>query len=168
MFTRYQCSSFLSLPACEPLKQNDKFNHWPLALSNLQWYQRPTAGAQDKCRASCWPLHCVSEPHGESSFLCYARWSCMQAPPQLWGLNGVETLSDCCIRDWKHRREATFSNRKLEVALREKKRREQCLHLVPDNGPVIKITGRAGWPSGAWMNDHYVHKGNRLSLCACV
>lgn len=83
-------------------------------------------------------------------------------PPRLRAFNGVQTLSD----RWEHLMEATSSNRKQEASLWEKIKREQCRLHVPDNGHIIKITGWASWPFGAWMSDRYV--GCRMCLCGRV
>ncbi len=70
----------------------------------------------------------------------------MQDPPHLCTFNGVQTLSDCLLRDWEHLIEGTSSNRKQEALLWEKKKREKCLLHAPDNWAIIKITVRASWP----------------------
>lgn len=122
--------------------------------------KRPKAGAQNECSFLVTPALCLRSTLGFSSDCKVV----LHAGPSA-SFNGVETLSDCWLREWEHLIEAASSNRKQEASLWEKKKREQCLLHIPDKGPIIKITGRVSWPLGAWMNDHYMHDGGKLSLC---
>lgn len=140
----------------EQLKQNKAFNLWPSAFcQRISHRKSQEPGAKDGVDCQI-----VSEPYRKSSFLLCVRWFCVQDPPHLW----AKTFSNCCWRDLEHLLEATSSNRKFEAVLWEKKKREQCLLLMPNNGTIIKISGRASCPLRAWMNDHYVHDGGRLSV----
>ena len=118
-------------------------------ISDLCVFQ--TLGSQkqmDKLRASCWPRLCAQRAHRNFLFLLHAGWPCMRDPPRFWAFNGVETLSEGWLRDWEHLIEGTSPNRKKEASLLGKKKREQCLLHVPDNGAIIMITVRASWPFG--------------------
>lgn len=161
------------LQSCSP--DPDEFGMSSLTanlISDLCVFQ--TLGYQkqmDKLRASCWPRLCAQGTHRNSPFLLYAGWSCMRDPPRLWAFNGVETLLWVgWLRDWEHLIEGTSPNRKKEASLWEKKKREQCLLHVPDNGAIIIITVRASWPFGGvpeWRVIMCTIEAGCLCLTAC-